>query len=55
MSTETWLERIYAAGREPVDGIAAVDALDEITVAKSSRPTLGWILRNTSGNVPSTG
>lgn len=41
-----WLEDIEHAGRELVDPVAGIDALDAIH-SKGTRPTVGWMQRNT--------
>lgn len=51
VSTDEWLVRIYGQEREPVDGPAAIDKLDVITLKKGSRPTIGWMQRNTRPTV----
>jgi hypothetical protein len=48
ISTDEWLERVFAAGRTLVDVVVALDLLDDITIKKRSRPTIGFMCRNTT-------
>jgi hypothetical protein len=47
ISTDEWLLRIEAAGRELRDPIDGIDQLDDITQKKISRPTMGWMEKHT--------
>lgn len=43
---DQWLESIDRAGRELIDTVTGIDALDAMA-AKHTRPSLGWMQRNT--------